>query len=198
MKKNFGLFFSLFALICNFVCFWYNDALFNRFFIFGLIPLLGAVVILIASLVISIIYLVRHLKNMRSYITLAIVILTIVLIFVFPFRMAKVKTEVYLFENKRLEVIEMVKNGDIVTDDIGNAELPDEYGYLSSDGNIFVYQNDEEQVVSFWVFRGMLSGSVQLIFSSGDDKLIYVNETGHSITDVEKLKEHWYLVNTDY
>lgn len=46
--------------------------------------------------------------------------------------------------------------------------------------------------------RGVLSGSVQLMYSSGDDALIYKNETGHKITYVEKLKDNWYLVETDY
>ena len=53
-------------------------------------------------------------------------------------------------------------------------------------------------VISFWVFRGMLSGSIELIYSSVDESLIYANESGHPITNVKKLKDHWYLVDTDY
>ena len=39
---------------------------------------------------------------------------------------------------------------------------------------------------------------VQLMYSSGAEALIYKNETGHKITYVEKLKDNWYWVETDY
>lgn len=116
----------------------------------------------------------------------------------FPFRTAKVNLELSLFEKYRLEVVEKVKDGELIVDSFGNSELPKGYGHLSSDGNIFVYQNDNEQVISFWVFRGMLSGSVELIYSSGDESLIYSNERGHPIVNIDKLKDNWYLVYTDY
>ena len=112
--------------------------------------------------------------------------------------MAKVNFELTLLEKDRLEIVEMIKDGEIKTDHLGNAKLPKGYGYLSSDGEIFVYQNDNEQVISFWVYRGMLSGSIELIYSSVDESLIYANESGHPIANVEKLKDHWYLVDTDY
>lgn len=112
--------------------------------------------------------------------------------------MAKVNFELTLLEKDRLEIVEMIKDGEITTDHLGNAKLPKGYGYLSSDGEIFVYQNDNEQVISFWVYRGMLSGSIELIYSSVDESLIYANESGHPITNVKKLKDHWYLVDTDY
>ena len=112
--------------------------------------------------------------------------------------MAKVNFELTLLEKDRLEIVEMIKDGEIKKDHLGNAKLPKGYGYLSSDGEIFVYQNDNEQVISFWVYRGMLSGSIELIYSSVDESLIYANESGHPITNVKKLKDHWYLVDTDY
>ena len=98
----------------------------------------------------------------------------------------------------RMQVVEMVQNGELAVDELGNAQLPAKYNMTSSDGSVFVYQNDEEQVVSFWVFRGMLSGSIELIYSSGDESLIYQNVSAHPIENVTKLKEHWYLVDTDY
>lgn len=52
--------------------------------------------------------------------------------------------------------------------------------------------------VSFWVFRGMQSGSAELIYSTGGEKIIETNETGHPIISIEKLKDNWYYVITDY
>ena len=198
MKKIFTIIIAVLALVINFLFFWYSDFLFNRYFIFGLIPICFAIIVLITSVIVSIVCIARN-KNLRnSYISLAISIITVILIFVFPFRMAKVNVELTLLEQDRLEIIDMVKDGEITADGLGNAKLPKGFGHLSSDGEIFVYQNDSEQVISFWVFRGMLSGSVELVYSSTDESLIYANETGHPITNVKKLKDHWYLVDTDY
>lgn len=50
------------------------------------------------------------------------------------------------------------------------------YKYVSSDGEIYVYQNDENgTVIGFWILRGMLSGSVELIYSEGEENLIREN-----------------------
>lgn len=198
MKKHIGITLAGFSFVLNILCFWYSDALFDRYFVFGLIPLGIAILILLASIVVSVVFIIRNKNQINSYIPLAISIITIILIIVFPFRTTKVNFEMVLLEQDRLEIVEMVKDGVIIADGLGNAELPKGYGHLSSDGEIFVYQNDSEQVISFWVFRGMLSGSVQLIYSSTDESLIYANETGHPITNVKKLKDHWYLVDTDY
>ena len=198
MKKVSTIILAVSALVINFLCFWYSDFLFDRYFVFGLIPICLAIILLITSAIISIIFVVRNKNQLNSYISLAISIIIVVLIFCVPFRTAKVNLELSLLEKDRLDIVEMVKDGKILADGLGNAELPKGYGHLSSDGNIFVYQNNQEQVVSFWVFRGMLSGSVQLIYSSVDESLIYANETGHPITNVKKLKDNWYLVDTDY
>lgn len=53
-------------------------------------------------------------------------------------------------------------------------------------------------MIAFWVFRGMQSGLVQLIYSTGGEKLIRDNEAGHPIVSVDKLKDNWYYVVTDY
>lgn len=72
------------------------------------------------------------------------------------------------------------------------------YKSVSSDVEIYVYQNDDNQVISFWIFRGVLSGSTELIYTSTDEKLIYENKSRNLITKIIKLKEHWYYIETDY
>ena len=198
MKKISALILSLCAFAAVFLSFWYNDVLFNRLFVFGLIPMALSVLLLFGSLIVSIIVIARKPSILKSYLPIMISIITVLIIFVFPFRKAKVNLELQLFDKARMHVIEMVKNDEVIPDRIGNVELPFGFRHISSDGNIFIYQNDEEQVISFWVFRGMLSGSVQLIYSSKDENLIYDNEKGHSIVSIEELKDHWYLVETDY
>lgn len=198
MNNRLGIGLASFALIVNMLYFWYADTLENRYFVLVLIPLAFAVYALIASVVFSVIEIATNKTILKAYIPLAISLITVALIIFFPFRMAKVKTELYLLEKDRMQVVEMVQNGELAVDELGNAQLPAKYNMTSSDGSVFVYQNDEEQVVSFWVFRGMLSGSIELIYSSGDESLIYQKVSAHPIENVTKLKEHWYLVDTDY
>ena len=198
MKKYSALVFSLSALIINFICSWYSDVLIDRLFVFAIIPLAVSVLILLAGLILSVVLIGRRPSEIKYYFPVLISFITIVVLFVFPFRTARVNLELQLYDKVRTQIIEMVKRREITADKLGNAELPSEFSQTSSDGHVFIYQNDEEQVISFWVFRGLLSGSIQLIYSSLDESLIYENETGHPIIGVEKLKEHWYLVETDY
>lgn len=198
MKKYRFLIYSGVTFVLDFIFFWFSDMIFDRLFVFGMIPICIALLMLICGLIIAIIRIVKHRKDKKNYIAFAIFVVTAITIMFFPFRTAKVKFELPVYEEKRLQIVEMVANGDLEYDGTGNAELPKGYKHLSSDGNIYVYQNNDEQVVSFWVFRGMLSGSVELMYSSQGEELIYANESGHPIAEIEMLKDHWYLVHTDY
>ncbi|MBQ3263020.1 MAG: hypothetical protein IJH52_07580 [Oscillospiraceae bacterium] len=89
----------------------------------------------------------------------------------------------------------MIQSHQLQPDGLGNVDLPAGYRRLSSDGEVFVYQNDKNgQVICFWVFRGMMSGSFELIYSSGGEELIRANET---VVNIEQLKENWYYVETN-
>ena len=117
----------------------------------------------------------------------------------FPFRESKFRLELNLYEDERLEIIKMIEDNKLKVDELGNVELPDKYKNVSTSEEVAVYQNDEDgKVIGFWVFRGMQSGSVQLIYSTGGEQLIIDNETGHSIVNVDKLKDNWYYIVTDY
>lgn len=198
MKRYWILLIAVLTLFLNLICFWYADVLFNRFFVFGLIPILFALVLLIVCVVLSVVRMIRDRERLICVLSLILCVLTVAFAVAFPFRMAKVKAEVTLFEKDRMQVIEQIAAGQLTPDAYGSIRLPKKYQRISSDGTVFVYQNDDEQVVSFWVFRGMLSGSVQLIYSSLDESLIWDNENAHPIISIEQLKEHWYLVETDY
>lgn len=189
---------SLILFIINFILGWYEDMLLDNLFIFQLIPeafivLLNIVVILVALII------KKTSKSKLSLIAIIIVIGSMFLRLVFPFRNVKTVLELYIYEEERLQIIEKVKNNEIEIDEYGNAELPKNLKKLSSDGEITIYKNDKEgQVICFWIFRGMLSGSHQLIYSSNGEKLIKENETGHPIISVKNLKDNWYYVKTDY
>ena len=198
MKRYRPLLLAVCILFLNFICFWYMDVLFNRFFVLGLIPVGLAVILLILYSLVSLTSLIRGRERMMNGFSLLICAFAVCLIAAFPFRKAKVDVELKLLEKDRMQVLELIEENQLLPDALGNVQLPRKYRKTSSDGTVYVYRNDEEQVICFWVFRGMLSGSVQLVYSSRDESLIWNNETVHPIESMEQLKEHWYLVNTDY
>ena len=198
MKKYILLIVSVIVLILSFLNSWFSDMLLDSFFFFALIPNLILFVGWIVCLVLSITKLIKD-RNIFNIISLIVVILTALLVLLFPFRESKVRLELNLYEEERLEIIKMIEDNKLKVDELGNVELPDKYKNVSTSEEVAVYQNDEDgKVIGFWVFRGMQSGSVQLIYSTGGEQLIIDNETGHPIVNVDKLKDNWYYIVTDY
>lgn len=128
-----------------------------------------------------------------------ILIFSVLLFIFFPFRKTKAKYELNRYEKGRMEIVNKIISNEIKpSDDLGNINLIGKYKKYSTSGDITVYQNDEDgQLICFWIFRGMQSGSVQLMYSS-EEELIRKNETGHPIVSIEKSKDNWYYVETDY
>lgn len=198
MKKYILLIISVIVMILSFLNSWFSDQLLDSLFIFALIPSLVLFLGWIVCLVLAIIKLVKD-KSILNIVSLVVVILTALLVLFFPFREAKVRLELNIYEEERLEIIKMVDYNKLEIDDLGNVKLPDKYKKVSTSGEVAVYQNDEHgTVIVFWVFRGVQSGSVQLIYSTGGEKLVRDNETGHPIVSIDKLKDNWYYVVTDY
>ena len=184
------------VILLLFVC-WYDQQLLYTLFIFTLIPKFGVLIMYIFCLG-SIVVDLKKSFSIPNLISLILLIIAIVIIFL-PSNQLKAALTFNGYEAARLEVIEMVKNGDIIPDEYKNAKLPKKYKYLSSDGEIHIYQNNESgQQISFWVIRGFLSGSEELMYSSGGGELIYKNKTGHPIKSINKIKGNWYYVVTDY
>ncbi len=189
---------SIIVLITSFIHCWYSDQLFNTLFIFNLVPSLILSTIWIICLIISIIKIKRY-KTKLNISILIVLIINALLIFFFPFREAKVHVEFVLYKNERLEIIQMIKENKLEVDELGNAILPKNYKKISTGGEVFIYQNDENgQIISFWIMRGMMSGSVELVYSSKSEETIEKNQKIDSITSIEKLDDNWYYVVTDY
>lgn len=198
MKKYILLFVSVIVLILSFLNSWFSDMLFDSLFIFALIPSLVLFAGWIICLVLSVIKIIKN-KNGFNIISLIVTVLTALLILFFPFREAKVRFELNLYEEERLEVIKMIEDNKLKVDDLGNVKLPNKYKKVSTNREVSVYQNDEDgKVIGFWVFRGMLSGSVQLVYSTGGEEIIRSSEIEHPIVSIDKLKDNWYYVVTDY
>ena len=199
MKKYKTLIFSLLVLIISIWCRYYNDQIIDKFFVFILLPylllLLGYI-----KLWINCIAKIGNEKNLINIITLCILVINGVMILFFPFRDFKTNLELKLYEEDRNEIIDLVKNNVLITDEYGNAKLSKNQKKLSTSGEIKIYKNDVEgQVISFWILRGIIgSDSIQLVYSSSDYNLIEENLDNDSIIEIKKLKENWFYVITEY
>lgn len=198
MKKYNTLILSILFFIISFIKNWYSDELFDKFFLLALLPSIILIVLFNVILIKSIIQIDKR-KEYINVISIIILLISIIFFF-FPYREVKTKYELDKYEPERLQIIKMIEKGQLKSnDEIGNISLPNNYKKYSISGEVFLYQNNEKgQVVGFWVFRGMLSGSTELIYSTGGKKLIKANETNHRITKIKKLKDKWYYVETDY
>lgn len=198
MKKNILLILSVIILIFSFLNSWYSDWLFNHLWLLTLLINIPLFIGYCVCLIFSIKQIMKKNKIFINYLPIIILLITAILTIFFPFRKVKTKIELILYEKQRNEIIEKVKNNEYSYYYEGNIKLP-KYKYVSSDGEIYVYQNDENgTVIGFWIFRGMLSGSVELIYSDGEENLIRENELGYPIIKIDKLKDNWYYVETDY
>lgn len=198
MKKYILLITSVIVMILSFLNSWFSDQMLDSLFIFALIPSLVLFVGWIICLVLSAIKIIKN-KNVFNIISLIVTVLTVLLILFFPFRESKVRLELKLYEEERLEIIKMIEDNKLKVDDLGNVKLPNKYKKVSTSGEVAIYQNDEDgKVVAFWIFRGMLSGSVQLVYSTGGEEIIRSSEIEHPIVSIDKLKDNWYYVVTDY
>lgn len=188
---------ELILCLLSFVVNWYQNSIISYFTIFTYAIFRFILFILLLVLLIRVI---NYLRNTKNKISKAILLALLVVTFFlssYDFSFIKTKFELKLYEQQHNIIIQKVKNNELSYYSDKNIKLPI-YKYVSSDGEIYVYQNDEEQVISFWISRGLLSGSIELIYSSTDENLIYRNESGHPIDKIIKLKEHWYYVETNY
>ena len=197
-KENKYLIIAILVFILCFLYNWYRDIILQMLFSLIVIPIIILFLIYNIFLILTIIDVVKT-KKKSSIIALIIYIIIPIFSIFFPFRECKVNLEMWLYKKQRESIIINVKNKDYVADENGNIELPKNLKKVSTSGEVTVYENDNDGVlICFWIMRGVLSGSVQLMYSSGAEALIYKNETGHKITYVEKLKDNWYWVETDY
>ena len=189
-KDNRYLVIAILLFILCFLHNWYGDIILQMLFSLIIIPIIILFLIYNIFLILTIIDVVKTKKKSSI---IALIIYTMIPLFslFFPFRECRVNLEMVLYKNEREEIISKIKDKEYISDEYGNIDLPKIFKKVSTSGEVTVYENDNDGVlICFWIMRGVLSGSLQLMYSSGDEALIYKNETGHKITYVEKLKDN--------
>lgn len=197
-KENKYLIIAILVFILCFLYNWYRDIILQMLFSLIVIPIIILFLIYNIFLILTIIDVVKTKKKSSVYSLIIYIIIPLFSLF-FPFRKCRVNLEMVLYKNEREEIISKIKDKEYISDEYGNIALPKIFKKVSTSGEVTVYENDNDGVlICFWIMREILSGSVQLMYSSGAEALIYKNETGHKITYVEKLKDNWHWVETDY
>ena len=175
---------------------------FVPYFIVALEWLILSLVLLIWSIG-QIVKLIKERKNLsRQRITSVIVISGLFLLTFFrqPVNQIIEKSDWYIFYNKRTEVVEQVKNGELNPNVSWNGwvcELPFEFPVISNGGNdigIFRNQENNQTTVTFWVFRNFFdSPSTHFVFTDDPKEIKRIEEKIETRpNDNWRIEENWY------
>lgn len=192
-KKKYSLLISsILFLIGSFIFNWYTYDISIILFILLFVIFHGLFIIIIINCIKKI-----SVNKTISFISIFIMLLTIILHFNFPFEEIKLNVEWNKYDELRYEVINLVKEDKLEFDlDTKIAILPNNYKKISQTGEILIYENSSEnQMIGFFINRGMLSGSKILIYSTGGSELIEDNEK--YIKNIKKIRDNWYYVETN-
>lgn len=196
MKKYILLISSILLLIISFFIKLYEVELLNKLFIFY--HLMQIILFILLLIIINKIIKELHKKNIINIITLIIIITNILLVLFFPFREFKTIYELKLYETERNKVLNLIKDNKLKPDKYNNISLPKSLKKVSISGEVTLYQNNEEGLqVGFWIYRGLLSSSEELIYASSEQQ-IRNNDKYNEIIKIKKLKDNWYYVITEY
>ena len=183
MKKYKALYLELILLIISFLTSWYGD---------NIVMNTNIHMYSIIKIIMLIMFIKLCTLTAKTNKICLLMFIPILLTFGYNFRIEKTKYELKKYEDERNIIIEEVKN---TTYNKENITL-DNYQYVSNDKSIYIYQNDTEQVIGFWIYRGYET-SVQLIYTSKDENLIYNSIDKNNIMKMEKLKDNWFYIETN-
>ena len=183
MNKFFESKFTLITI--NLLCFlsnWYKDNIYLIFYI-----------IIRLILIISCMYYFYKLYKLKKKNIITLLFILTLFLFFYDFRLIKTKIELNIFKTQRNIIIQKIKNNEFKYYYKNNIKLS-KYKYTSNDGEIYVYKNDTEgQVISFWIYRGLMSDSIQLIYTTDEDLL---EKNIKNINKGVKLNKNWFYITT--
>ena len=179
---NILLFFILFFNI------WFSAEIMNLITPFLVAPLwIFLIILCFYVLGYMIVACIKEVKKAKLLILLPLVtyFLLGILVLYFPYFESKLHLEHFIYENKRMDIIEKYKNDEYF--DVPN--------YISLDGDIITKEFENgEFIVGFWQFKGMLS-SYSVLYYTSDDSVEDVRRGAsgdYEMTYAYKVAPHWY------
>lgn len=201
MKKIIWTFLTFSALAI--LVAWFHDDIRERFFVYSIIINLATITALLSMFGYGVYYAIKVCRKERkiifnSLIPLLIVIALISGLMFIPWGDCKVNFEHVLYKNQREKVIEDIRNSRVHFDERGNTQLPSSKQHLSTDGNMVIFKSDQEGIiVGFWVFRGMLSSSTFVLYSSQDSEPTASGLNVGAVEILQKLDPNWFYVRIE-
>ena len=182
-------------MIYSYAIFWFEDI-----FIFIAMITFGVGIIIIPILLIFVF--ISSLKNIKNEnnkiiasIPIFIIMLTILLFFVFPPYETKYNLDFNSKLSLRNELVEKIKNKEILTNENNRIELPIEYSKISVNNYVYVYLNSENNtLIGFPITNGFPDQDLWLFYSSNGESLINENFEKSSIYKIIKKNENWLFV----
>ena len=157
---------------------------FNVYTVYGVIVLLSLV-----SLAIN-----RESRLVTRLLPVGTNIVMILLLVFVPFRNMGLQTDIKSNSEERFRVVQLIKDGELHTDNRGMVRLPFYFRYLSKDGGVVRVEQEEDVIrVLFFTFRGVLDNFSGIIYSSADVEP-QNNVFGADAKEIEKLKDNWYWI----
>lgn len=184
-----SIFYRMIVFLIIIIYIWFTDYISYHLWIFPLF-----INLLVFSLF-MILFVLRRKKQTEKKVRVIndILILLIVIFALLDTRLIKAKLNVYLFSKQMNEIVDKVQNDKSNYPYGKSVELPI-HSYTSLNGKIYIYKNDDEQVFTFLISSMSTAGTSELVYSSGEEKLIRENIPG--IEQLINLKKHWYYVRT--
>lgn len=178
-------------------------------FFFLAFELFGLIAILFIITTVQIVRLIRERKKLTKLRIQKVTVFTCLFLLTFSHSFTNriiEKADWLIFENKRLEIVEQVKNEKLKPNVDWNGwvcELPFEFPVVSNGGNdigIFKSKTDSTVTVQFWVFRNFFSHpSTYFIYTENNNVIERIEKKiSNRPKDNWKLKENWYRVYGDF
>jgi hypothetical protein len=151
-------------------------------------------------LIIQILKLIKERKSLTKFRVLKVVTFLILLYFTFkPWILHDLieKVDWKIFYNKRMEIVEQVKQDKFGPYESGNSKLPFQFPILSNGGNeVYISRNKSNNTVTvnFWVYRNFFSApSTSFIYTNDSEEIKYMdtqmsNDPEHNW----KIQDNWY------
>ncbi|MGV3464931.1 MAG: hypothetical protein ACO1OT_06520 [Heyndrickxia sp.] len=149
--------------------------------------------------IVVIIFSIIILFKTKDWKPFGIQIIFIILLLLIPFNRIVIDWDFKWNMAERKEVITKLRAGELKPNVSYNEDLihlPKKYTHLSKGGGEILMEKDNEQnLVLFFTFRGVLDNFSGFVFSSSD-KRPRPTQFGGDIKEIVKLQKHWYYISS--
>jgi energy-coupling factor transporter transmembrane protein EcfT len=141
------------------------------------------------------VYAIKDLIKNKNWKPIPIQMITVLLVFFFPFTDVILDINFKIKKDEREEIIKMVET-ETLKSSAGLTKLPDKYKNISDGGEIVIERNDNDNLILFFTYRGMLDNFSGYVYSPNDQKPVQ-NDFDGEIKQIEKIENNWYFVGSN-